>query len=106
MQPTTYKAGDRVIVPAVSLCPVEYIDGPVEPPAEGTITGPSTPFCSTCHCQPADPDHEGDGSLCCPGPHYYVRFDCPHPCQSGTAHEHVMTFAAHEITQHRRLHAV
>lgn len=103
---STYKTGDRVTVPAVSLCPVEYIDGPAEPPVEGVIVGPGHPFCTKCHCIPANPEHAGDASECCPGPHYLVRFSCPHPCRSGEAHEHVMTYAAHEITPLRHLHVV
>ncbi|WP_405525237.1 hypothetical protein OG426_19470 [Streptomyces canus] len=98
-----FKPGDMVLIPAA---PALAADEP-----DITTLGIVTPngahsMCVTCHCTPTNLDHQGDASLCCPGPHYFVRFGCPHPCQSGAAHEHVMTYAAHEITRRRHLASV
>lgn len=51
-------------------------------------------FCTTCHCIPPDPDHEFDGSICCPGPWYAVTVTDP----NGNTVTGLHTYAEHEIT--------
>jgi hypothetical protein len=80
-----YKPGDRVLAPVV--------DG--AQPWPGAITdGNAHKFCTTCHCEPTDPDHRGDGSLCCPGPWYAVKIDSD-DCGDGEGTP--MAFAEHEL---------
>lgn len=61
----------------------------------GRIVGPSdNQFCTACHCCPPDPDHEFDGSLCCPGPWYRVEAACACGCGA----QNTVSFAEHELT--------
>ena len=83
---TTHKRqpGDRVLIQET---------GQDTPPFLGQVDSLSAhPFCATCHCIPANPDHRGDGSPCCPGPWYKVAFPCP-DCQG----HHTCVFAEHEL---------
>lgn len=82
-----YELGDQVLAPVV--------DG--AEPWPGRIVGlDGHQFCTTCHCEPVDPEHRGDGSLCCPGPWYRVKLD---DSDCGDGHGTPMTFAEHELTK-------
>lgn len=62
-------------------------------PVVATVTGlPAHRMCTTCHCTPTNPDHRGDGSLCCPGPFYNVQYRCDE-CD----HVHHEAYAEHEL---------
>lgn len=85
--PTTHKRqiGNSVLI--------QEINWECTPPWPGQIESLSAhQFCATCHCTPSDPDHHGDGSLCCPGPWYTVAFTCS-DCQD----HHIRVFAEHEL---------
>lgn len=82
-----FKVGDtvNVVVPDPSFTDDAY--DPTQPLALAVVIEQHmTGFCTTCHCIPQDPDHAGDGSLCCPGPFYLVHAD-----------GHDLHFAEHEI---------
>jgi hypothetical protein len=68
---TKYQPGDRV---ALAVIDFDHDFGPhigeYRPGIINSTTGSG--YCATCHCQPADSDHDGDGSACCPGPFYEV----------------------------------
>lgn len=88
-----YKIGDRAWVDAPSP-----VGGIPDERTLGLITSVAGhAMCVTCHCTPPDAGHDDDASECCPGPWYYIRFTCARPCLSA-AHEHLMTFAEHEMT--------
>jgi hypothetical protein len=60
-------------------------------PMSGIVTGlDAHEMCATCHCTPLDPDHQGDGSSCCPGPWYTVKL-------THDDHDHLYSFAEHEL---------
>jgi hypothetical protein len=68
---TKYQLGDRV---GLAVIDFDHDFGPYtgeyRPGIVNSVT--DTGYCPTCHCQPSNPDHHGDGSACCPGPFYEV----------------------------------
>lgn len=64
------------------------------PARPGVVVGlDAGPFCTTCHCCPPNPEHQFDGSLCCPGPFYSVESDC-----LDGDHKHRERYAEHELS--------